>query len=411
VCQLLSLPDAIAFANAYFETVNPLYGIMDRDFFIHRCKTYWSARGTGVDFEAVICGIVALGSFFSHSMSLPNEWDLVEHARHLLEASISEPPATVSLDQIVSWILRVLYLRITGRPHICWMATSMTMHLCEAVGLHQEIDTIQFAEEGDRRRFGANELDTRRRLFWVSWSLNKIFASEYGRSRVQVDNIRCRKPAPQEGDYTSDLITLAEVIPCTDLHRSESIYGLELGKAMERLTHLRDSTPAFILLKADVCLILCRLMRLTNINFSVEQVRGIIVILQRALSGARSLALQQRPWWNIVSVPFNSVLLLLSLNTREALSVVADAMGTLVDVSFVYDTHLTKEAVETARVLIHRSEQRKQEDLEFLKGLCPGSMLPNMNPPGVGMVLSSNLFEGLADDHLGLTQFFSSDAL
>ena len=178
---------------------------------------------------------------------------------------------------------------------------------------------------------------------------------------------------------------------------------------MEKLKHLRDSTPAFILLKADICLILCRLMRLTNQNFSKEQVNCVIGILQRAWIEARTLALQQRPWWNIVSVPFHSVLLLLCINTREATSAIAEAMNTLVNVSFVYDTHLTKEAVETARRLIHQWQQRKQEDLELIRGLCPDPVVPDMIDHGNVLVFTNNPFDGFTDDNLGLTQFFNPD--
>ena len=412
ITQLLSLQDSAPFLGVYLDLVNPLYGILNRELFMHRCNSYWSAAGsTGIDFEAVICGVIALGSLFSKAASCPIEWELVEHARLLLESSVSQPPALVSLDHVVSWILRSLYLRLTSRPHISWLAISITMHLAESIGLHQEIDTVQFAVEGNRRRFGVEELDTRRRIFWVAWSLNRIFASEYGRSTAHIDNIRCRKPSIEEGDFTNDLIALAGLLPISNLHRAEATIGLELGAALEQLPHLRDSHPAFILLKADVCLILCRLLRLTNIKFSTEQINEIISLLQKAWMSARSLALQQRPWWNVLSVPFHSVCLLLSINSPETVAVLAEAMGTLVDVSLGYDTHLAREAVSTARLLIRRFVQQKRDGLDLLEGLCRSPEMPSIISTGSGLTPYGSLFEGLTDDNLGWTQFFASNIL
>jgi hypothetical protein len=134
--QIISQQESERFIETYFMVMHPLFGFLDRDQFISRFVNQWNSDSANLPFEAVLCGVVALGSLFSDSPH-PFESDLVEQARVILEPSVACPPALLSLDAVTAWILRSLYLRCTTRPHISWMAICTTMHISEAVRLHQ----------------------------------------------------------------------------------------------------------------------------------------------------------------------------------------------------------------------------------------------------------------------------------
>jgi hypothetical protein len=412
VCDMLSLEQSRPFFDAYFNLVNPIYSTINHDNFLQRCKLYWASPGIGIDFEAVVCGVIALGSIFSGPNACPMEWELMDQARLVLEMSVSQPPGNVSSDHVVAWILRSLYLRLTTRPHLSWVAICTTVHLAEAIGLHQELDTVTFTVEGSPQLFGAEERESRRRIFWVAWSLNRLFAAEYGRSRAHVDNIRCRQPSPQKDDFVCALVELIDLLHGGFIHGADSTSGIELGSALEHLGRVADSHPALMLLKADICLIICRRLRLTSRKYSREQIGVILSILRKALSECRSFALLQYPWWSVLSLPFHTVCLLLSINSHESMEMLNEAMETLVDVSLIYDTHLAREAVKTARQLIGQAAKRKREEL------IPMEELSQEHGSNSSVVLTEttelmngNLFEGMLEDDLGWTQFFGSEFL
>jgi hypothetical protein len=63
--QLISLTTSKPFLATYFKQVNHLYGILEHEEFMMRCNSSWTSVES--DFEAVICGVIGLGSMFSNS--------------------------------------------------------------------------------------------------------------------------------------------------------------------------------------------------------------------------------------------------------------------------------------------------------------------------------------------------------
>ena len=412
VCELISLQSSLPFFSIYFDEVNMLFGALVHDDFMKRCTSSWGSGGGGPDFEAIICGVITLGSLFSNSNPCPMELELIELARRLLVSSLSATPAPVTLDHVAAWILRSLYLRLTTRPHLSWLSTCTTLHLAESVGLHQEMDDAQLYRDDPHRNLDVIELESRRRVFWVALSLNRILSAEYGRSRVHVENISCRKPIRRRGDFTNDLIDLTDLLPGGEAQGSESARGLAIAKGLDQLSQLSGDNPAFIILKADVCLILCRRLRLTDLRLSAEQISSIMSILRIALVHARFLSDQQRPWWNVLSVPFHSVCLLLSTSFSDGIGLLSEAMEALLAVSRIYDTHLAREAVKTAQLLIRQAAERKREDLIILDGLCQSPGSSNLRPnESNGSAPSPFLFDALTDEDLNWAQFFTSDIM
>lgn len=117
----------------------------------------------------------------------------------------------------------------------------------------------------------------------------------------------------------------------------------------------------------------------------------------------------RRPWWNVISTPFQSVCVLLSIDSRESLAVVPDAMAALRHVASVYDTSLAREALQTAYDLVRNSKQNKLDEGESLDvAIRDVGSGPAVEDPILDWTLSNDFFEALSEDCLGWSQFFSS---
>ncbi len=197
--DILNLEQVKLYSEIYFNEVHPFFGLLNRDLYFKYATEFWGARKQGTDFEACMCGIVALGSMFSGTVApvLATEALVVEHGRLLLDLTTTYAPASLSRRHIAAWILRALYLRSTTRPHLSWMASCTAVHIAEAIGLHREVNVNQ------TRVVLENEKDCRRRIFWVAVALNQFLSSEYGRTRVTIDNVAVMPLLPGDGEFTA----------------------------------------------------------------------------------------------------------------------------------------------------------------------------------------------------------------
>ncbi|KAJ8059058.1 hypothetical protein OCU04_012035 [Sclerotinia nivalis] len=390
--------------DVYFEQINPVFGMLEREGFRHKCELFWKNDTGSVGFEALICGVVSLGSLFTRQIGCVLECNISEHGRCLLEQG-SQRHGDMSLDHVMAWTLRALYLRSTTRPNLSSLAIFTTVHLAESIGLHRELDTVVFAVDGSRKVFTPDILELRRRVFWIVMSLNQLFAAEYGRSKVSLDNVRCRKPIAKEGDSIGDLIAMTELLSsCSD----PRVEPDSLRISIENLSALPCNHPGLALIKADIVLCLSRRLHLTYSKFCPDVLSTIMMILRAAFTESQKLSERRIPWWNVISVPFNTVCLLLSINTRQSISHLPQAMDTLETVSKLWDTHLSREALQTAQMLVNRFVEIKREDQVVLESLHravdhPCASSSNQNWTGT---FGNDLFEGLNGQDFGWTQFF-----
>jgi hypothetical protein len=258
------------------------------------------------------------------------------------------------------------------------------MHQIEACGLHQEICNIGIVSPA-APEVGLREADIRRRLFWVSWALNRIISYEYGRSRVYLPGTSA-KPFDTTNCTTSShiLVALANSLP-EDTHAQDNEEAM-IQNSLDALNLISIESEPLTLLKTDIAFCLYRRLRSLHARASVstETTALIISIGISALPTVTSLARQRLPWWTIISVPFQLVCVLLAIDSRESLSHVAQAMNTLESVGRHWDTHMAREAVGCAGLLVKLSRRRKEEDLRYLES----SMPKNSGPHGPVEVLS-----------------------
>ncbi|KIW15385.1 hypothetical protein PV08_05431 [Exophiala spinifera] len=362
VCRLLTFQDLSFYSRIFFQVVDPVYHFLDQQRFVEQCAQYWTSENeTPTDLGAVVCGVVALGSFFAESPAAV-ESSLIEHAKQILDIGCAYAPGRVSLTQIAGWILRTLYLRLTTRPHLSWFSSCSTMHIAEAMGLHvnlQDADLIN-KESGN----AASEVTTSRAdLLGCAVFLNMLISAEYGRSRVILQDATAEPTSPSR----SKLMDLCDIMA-----RLESTLTQEARtKIVTRLAGLPLEPPIFGLLKTDVTIHLFRRhLHSYQEKLNYDEAALLLSIIKAGLSAARVLIPQRQAWWNVLSTPFQSLMTLLAIDTDESLSMIEDTISVL---SLVYNTfpaHLAGEVLQTAQLLIRGLEKRKIKQARMLSKAC-----------------------------------------
>jgi hypothetical protein len=131
VTDMITQANMEMLAAVYFDKIDPCYGFIDRQDLDRVIKTRWAVDSSDALYDAVLCGLVALGYLFSHVQPPTLELDLVETAKGILDRTFSQVP---SFTSVTAWVLRVVYLRIAGTPHEAWMTSCVMMHMVEAAG-------------------------------------------------------------------------------------------------------------------------------------------------------------------------------------------------------------------------------------------------------------------------------------
>ncbi|TVY14243.1 Protein RDR1 [Lachnellula arida] len=362
ICDIISLEQMKIFVGKYFKEVHIYFGIISqKESFVGRCVEFWaSSNKHGTDFEALICGVVALGSYFSGAAGLPAEAEIVEHGRILLDLSTAHPPCFLSVKHVSAWVLRAIYLRCTTRPHLSWMASCTAVHVAEVLGLHRDIQTLRMTQNPPRNTTPLEE-DLRRRKFWVAMALNQFLAAEYGRTRVQLDHVDCTPLLPKAGDLTAQTIAIMQSVPSSNSTVSDLYSALNVAVA------LPVDSPFHSLLRADVCFCIYRMFRSANLALSSSQTGALLEIIKVALDGVKLLRTMRCCWWNIIGTPFHCVCVLLSIATSESLAMIPNALETLKNTVAVYDSHISNEALRTAHALVQGAKAKMAREMQSLE--------------------------------------------
>lgn len=362
--SLLSHGEFAMYIDAYYTAVHPLFGFLEQDHFLQRCESYWNGTNPTMDFSAVIAGVAALGSFFS-IQSHPREQEILLYAKGVLEDSAVQRRPTI--DQVCAWILRTIYLRATTRPHVAWLASSVTMHLAEAIGLHHDVGAIVLttdATPGHPISSDERGLERARAVFWASWTANKLTAYEYGRSSVKLESITCKQLRPSPGSSFLDLVRISQLIPPESANCDKD----ELLRALQAMKGINDSSEMITLTKADIAFAFYRRLRLLRQGLEKDVITDIISLGNRGVSAAYILAQQHRPWWNVLGAVFQYFCVLLAVDTSETLAHVSWVLETFEKiVDLLGRPHLAAEALDTARQLLRDSVKKKKQDLSLLE--------------------------------------------
>ena len=230
-------------------------------------------------------------------------------------------------------------------------------------------------------------------------AINQYFSAEYGRSRASIELIRCRPLVSNPNNLAGQTLAILQSVPGTQnlLGRGE-----ELLKALQSAIALPAKSPFLGLLRADACFCTFRMLRSTNTHLSSAHITSLLEVIRVALDGVTYLASTQDPWWNVVGTPFHSICVLLSLGTSDSLAIIPAAMDTLKSITSTYDSHLSREALRTAHIVVQGARIKRSKELKDLDralgivGSLVNSPSRESRSDGIG-------FEW--DNHLGMPDF------
>ncbi|TVY82632.1 Protein RDR1 [Lachnellula suecica] len=410
--EYITLQDVETFSNIYFSDINPIFGISIREEFDRRVSHCWKTQDIDAGFEVVLCGVVALGSLFSSNMFM-HEAAIVEQARLTLDHTFAHSRVLLSVDFVVGWILRAIYLRSTTRPHVSWMASSMAMHIAESIGLHQELGEIKMTQKAQSQShfISEAEIETRRKIFWVASSLNQFLSAQYGRTMTVLQNITCRYPKAGSDDVADDLVGIIRLVPYLCDKGSPSSVAV-LTEGIMQLGKLTIQKQPLLLLRAEAVFGVYRKVRYIGAALSPAQTEVVLSVITSALDAADSLTAQSKQWWTIVGVPFHSICVLLALNTMESLCLLHKAMETLQNVAIAFSSHVSREAARTAHYLVKVAEKKRRGELECLQRCL--NLNTNMSASPYAQISSSEMlsdlpsFEWPTDVDLGFSDFLDA---
>jgi hypothetical protein len=406
VSSYLSLEESQALSDTYFDTVHPIFAFINHHNFSQRMKSQWTSMQNDPSFEAIICGVAALGSFFSQS-SNPLESDLINQAISILDQSLSEPVVTMNMDLLTAWILRTIYHRLTTRPYIACMASSTTMHIAEVLSLQRDLTEGSVSSASDLPEFECAEIERRRRCYWIAWSLNCLLSTEYGLTHVTLPSTTCKLFSKETDTYSEHLVGLVRILESGNEKIRVPIEQLDIQKLFERIRDMPDDAAPLGLFKADICL--CLLRRLLAVSCLPDPLTISIAVsvFQVAFQKLRELLVQKQPWWNMLSVPFQVICVCLSLDCHPCLALLSEAMGILKDIAGTYNTHLSREAYLTAQSLVEASR-----DQTSLKARIKDAALSSNSLPDTGKEngLLPSLYVTGMDDWLLPPDFYLFDS-
>ncbi|KAJ5454537.1 uncharacterized protein N7458_005493 [Penicillium daleae] len=360
--------------EVYKATIHPVFGFLDMDHFYTLCEKHWHGQPQDMVFEAMVSGVLALSSLFNGNLDQDVEMWLMLHAKEILEdCSISRFP---SLEQIAAWILRAIYIRCTGRPHVAWLTSCTIMHLVEATGLHH---ASEFMSQMTGSVAPSPEISsTAIRTAQVATCLHIVIAFEYGRSIMTVNRQTLEQPLPaiREDDLTHQLCALVLALPVTQITGDSAGMAEELSAALEQVVNAPVGHDFLRLLRADLALGVYRRLRIMDSKSQQMHNDRVITVGTAALPAARRLVSQGQPWWNVIGTTFQFACALLAMDTTSGCERLVETMDSLEFVVDQLNTHLAREALSTARQLARASLDKKRKGVEALERVV-GPPLPD----------------------------------
>lgn len=368
--ELIPEDDLKYYSSVYFSTIGSIFDTIDSRIYAQRCRDYYNEPGsTTFAFGAVAAGVAALGSFLS-SKRHSREPELVQYAKSVLDDPASM--RMLEVDHVIAWGMRVIYLRATTRPSNAWIASCTTMHLCEAVGLHEEDNIKKMASVAGAAALGY-DTDRLRRIFWVSWAGHALLSYEYDRSSVHFRAVTTQAIMPVSGSAADQFVRVAQIIPAPNspfhLANPPRTQTEELFERLKALHELRFTDPFLLVTKADLAFCFYRRAYQLKMGMPDEFVQLVIDAGNAAVEAAEQLAHQGRFLWNVIGSVFHYACILLAIDTPIASAHIISAFKGLENLVIAADTPHTREALFMAQHLLDLQLKRKRKEVAELEPL------------------------------------------
>ncbi|KAL6251958.1 hypothetical protein RBB50_002168 [Rhinocladiella similis] len=365
ILHLLTHTQMTALAYVYFEKVDPCYGFVDRSTIFQQINSRWLTRSNLPEpTDATLCGIAALGSYFSKALAVPVESELMQLAKSLLDSA--SPSKAPDVNIVTAWVCRVVYLRLTSAPFAAWIASCTTMHVLEAAGVHLDAHK----DETILTRISSKQSPhTLRRAFGVAQHLNTWISYDLGLSRVSLRSPAVAAAPSNDPNYTDKLLELLPV--SLGLDHAETQTDGSLRSMLATIVAKIDEQPPLIMAQCN--LLLCILRRLCAQNSLRRNDDGTLNsalrFLGKGLHAASQMVEDDCPWHHLANVPFQTLCMLLAIDTPASLNMVEKAMLTLQKVTQAYNTVTLNEAYSTARLILALHRRRRYNDAQIIENV------------------------------------------
>ena len=362
IMDLLSHAQMTSLAYVYFEKIDPCYGFIDREAAFQHINSRWHLPPYALQsYDAVLCGIAALGSYFSRALAIAVEPQLVQLARSILDST--SPFKAPDADNVTAWVCHVIYLRFTAAPFTAWIASCTTMHIFEAAGIHLNAH----GNETFLAQSNTNQLaQMSRRAFGVAQHLNTWISYDMGLSRVSLQGPPILPASIGGGDYTEKLL---ELLPISlGLDRVASQDDSFLRPILAGVVAKTDDEPPLIMAQCNLILCILRQLHIRN-SLRVSEDHALdsaLHFLAKGFRAARRMIKDDCPWHHLANIPFQTLCMLLAIDTPKSLGMVGDAIQILQEVTTAYNTTTLNEAYSTACMVLCLHRKRRLDDTQII---------------------------------------------
>lgn len=178
-------PDAQRLVERYFDYAAPTHRFIHRPTIEKWVHEFYETQGEMNAKEDAAAKTALLLIVFAQAQAYmpPGSTTQENSARYFFAAEhqLSKERGAVRLASVQARLLQCFYLLTQSRINHCWSLFGTTAHLALAIGLNRG------------RRYDASatvdfvELESRRRTFWVAYSLDKYLSAALGRPRTYKD--------------------------------------------------------------------------------------------------------------------------------------------------------------------------------------------------------------------------------
>ncbi|EPE32146.1 Zn2/Cys6 DNA-binding protein [Glarea lozoyensis ATCC 20868] len=351
--EITSLKQIKVLTQVYLEKLDPCYGFIDRLDFEERLEIHWNAPASMDVYDSVICSIAAIGCLFSQRNATITELQLANTAQSILSNyRLVGPP---HVDLLTGWLLRTIYLRLTDLPHSTWVASCTLMHLIEASGIYPEsastiLHDVQYCPPLASRLIG------------VATHLNAWTSFDLGLSRVSFhdDNLPDVSPTTP-GDYTIEILRLLPI--SISLDPGKPVEKSMLSSKLQQIMAGNHVQPPSVLAQCNLVLCILRHIYSYKSDLSYELAEQAVSLLNSGLECARKMAIECCPWHQVANVPFQTICILLAMDTRSSLAVLPQALEVLNLTASLYPTEMMKDASKTVQLLLLLYQRRRMDDI------------------------------------------------